>query len=121
MRRDSGAKEEALQFYRRKLEEATAADAMERLRIGNVIVIQAAVDLLQPVGLRKTLLFSLAAMASLLAAIVWVCLLELLDHRIYKAEELEAHVGVPVFAAIPSGRLPRVTGVPFSESHAAKA
>ena len=118
MHRASSAKEESLQFYRRKLEEATAADALERLRIGNVIVIQPAVDLLQPVGLRKTLLFSLAAVASLLAAIVWVCVLELFDHRIYRPEQLEAQLGVPVFAAIPAGRYPRLIGVAVRETDA---
>jgi uncharacterized protein involved in exopolysaccharide biosynthesis len=121
MHRDSGAKEEALQFYRRKLEEATAADALERNRIGNVIVIQPAVDLLQPVGLRKTLLFSLAALATLLAALVWVCVLEMFDHRIYKSGQLEAQLGVPVFAMIPAGRLPRMKEVRIQESDAAQA
>jgi uncharacterized protein involved in exopolysaccharide biosynthesis len=121
MHRISGAKEESLQFYRRKLEEATAADALERLRIGNVIVIQPAVDLLQPVGLRKTVLFSLAATVSLLAAIVWICVLELFDHRIYKPEQLESQLGVPVFAAIPGGRLPRMIGVAVRETDAGKA
>lgn len=121
MRRDSTAKEESLQFYRRKLEEAAAADALERDRIGNVIVIQPAVDLLQPVGLRKTLLFSLAALATLLAACVWVCVLELFDHRIYKAEQLEAQLGVPVFAMIPAGRLPRINLERAQERNAAKA
>ena len=121
LHRNSGAEEESLQFYRRKLEEATAADALEKLRIGNVIVIQPAVDMLQPVGLRKTLLVSMAAAASLLAAIVWICLLELFDHRIYKAEQLESQLGAPVFAAIPSGPLPHLSSVAVRESHAGQA
>jgi uncharacterized protein involved in exopolysaccharide biosynthesis len=117
MHRDSGAKQESLQFYRRKLEEAKAADAIERLRIGNVIVIQPAIDVLQPVGLRKTVLFSLAAAAALLVAIVWICLLELLDQRIYKQEQLEMELGIPVLAAIPSGRLPRLLLSPPREAN----
>jgi uncharacterized protein involved in exopolysaccharide biosynthesis len=121
MHRDSSAKEESLQFYRRKLEEATAADALERLRIGNVIVIQPAVDMLQPVGMRKTYLFGMAALASLLAAIVWISLLELFDQRIYKLEQLEAQIDVPVLAAVPSGRLPRMSPVAVRESHAREA
>ncbi len=112
MHRDSGAAEESLQFYRRKLEEAKAADALERLRISNVIVIQPAIDILQPAGLRKTLLFSLAAIASLLAAIVWMALLELYDRRVYRPEQLELALGIPVIAAIPSGRRPRLIQAP---------
>jgi capsular polysaccharide biosynthesis protein len=71
--------------------------------------------------LRKTLLFSLAALATLLAALVWVCVLEMFDHRIYKSGQLEAQLGVPVFAMIPAGRLPRMKEVRIQESDAAQA
>lgn len=121
LNRESGAKVESLNFYRRKLEEAKAADAMERLRIGNVIVVQRAIDLPQPVGLRKTVLFALGAVASLLAAIVWVCLMELFDNKIYKSEQIEFQLKVPVLATVTAGRLPRMFTVPIQESNAPKS
>jgi len=116
LRRKSGAHEESLTFYRRKLQEASAAAAMERERIGNVIIIQPAMDSLQPVGLRKTTLFGLAALVSVFLAICWICLLELLDHRIYNMEPLETQLGLPVFAVVPAGIVvPRIPTIQTQE------
>jgi uncharacterized protein involved in exopolysaccharide biosynthesis len=119
LRRNSGGHEEALQFYRRKLEEASAGAALERQRFGNVSVIQPATDATQPSGMRKTTLFGLTALVSIFAAIVWICLLELFDHRIYTMEDLESHLGVPVFAVVPSGRASRISDIRSQEGNVA--
>ncbi|HEV2446178.1 MAG TPA: hypothetical protein VGS58_09660, partial [Candidatus Sulfopaludibacter sp.] len=95
--------EVAYQLFRRKLDEAAADDAMQQQEIGNVAVIERASDPLSPGGMRKTTLLMLAALASVLAALVWVTIAEFFDHGIYTAEALQLEIGAPVFAAIPAG------------------
>jgi uncharacterized protein involved in exopolysaccharide biosynthesis len=101
LRRTSAAVEENLAFYRRKLQDASAASAMERQRIGNVTIIEPAVAPSQPSGMRKTMLLGLAALLAVAAALVWVCILEIFDHGVYRREALEARLGVPVYAVLP--------------------
>ena len=95
--------ETSYQLFRRKLDEAAADDAMQQQEIGNVAVIERASDPLAPGGMRKTTLLMLAALASVLAALVWVTMAEFFDHGIYTAEALQLEIGAPVFAAIPAG------------------
>ena len=102
LKRQTGGLEENVTFYRRKLEEARAESAVERQRIGNVILVQTAIPPAQPSGLRKTWLLGLAAILAVILANVWISILEILDHRIYGAAVLENELGVPVFAAIPN-------------------
>jgi len=93
--------EAAYLFDRRKLDEATASAEIEARRIGNVSVIQPAMDAVIPAGMRKTRLFALAVVATLMAALGWVTLVEFFDHRFYTADALERRLGVPVLAVLP--------------------
>jgi uncharacterized protein involved in exopolysaccharide biosynthesis len=103
LKRQSGGLEENVTFYRRKLEEARAESEVERRRISNVILVQPAIPPAQPSGLRKTWLLGLAAILAVILAIVWISIVEILDHKIYNEMALESQLGVPVFAVIPNG------------------
>jgi uncharacterized protein involved in exopolysaccharide biosynthesis len=103
LKRRSKDYEETYTLYRKKLEEAAANDALLLQRIGNVAVIERAMDPLAPAGLRKTTLLSLALLGAILAALSWVTIAEFFDDRIYSAEELQRQVQVPVLASISPG------------------
>jgi len=105
LKRDTGGLEENVTFYRRKLEEAKAELEVERQRIGNVILVQPALAPAAPSGIRKTWMLGLAAVLSVVLALVWISILELLDHGVYRAKVLENTLGVPVFAVVPSDPL----------------
>ena len=95
--------EEDYLMFRKKLEEARANAGMELLRISNVSVIERASDPLMPSGMRKTTILGLALLSALLTALMWVTVAEFFDYRVYRVEELERIVPVPVLAAIPAG------------------
>ncbi len=88
-------------FDRKKLDEASASAEIEGRRVGNVAVIQPAMDAVVPAGMRKLTLLVLAGMATLFGAFAWVAVAEFFDHRFYSADALERHLGVPVVATIP--------------------
>lgn len=89
-------------MYHKKLDETTAAAAMEQQRVGNVVVIAHAVDPLAPAGMRKTTLLGVALVVAILAALVWVAVAEFFDHRIYTVEALEERLGAPVLGVVPA-------------------
>ena len=103
LKRQARTSEDNYLLYRKKFEEASADDAMQQHRIGNVAVIERASDPLAPAGMRKTMLLMLAAIACVLAALFWVTIAEFFDHGIYTVEALQREIGAPVFAAIPAG------------------
>ncbi|MEK7750416.1 MAG: Wzz/FepE/Etk N-terminal domain-containing protein [Acidobacteriota bacterium] len=96
--------EENYLLYRRKLEDTTAAAAMEQKRIGNVVVIAHAVDPVVPVGTRKMTLLGLALMAGVFTALAWAAVAEFFDNRVYSAEALEQRLGAPVLGVVPAAR-----------------
>jgi uncharacterized protein involved in exopolysaccharide biosynthesis len=96
--------EESFLFYRRKLEEATAAANLNEKHLGNVVIVERAIDPLTPVGMRKMVLMALALFMSTLFAIAWAVIAEFFDHRIYTAESLAAELGVPVLAVVPAAK-----------------
>jgi uncharacterized protein involved in exopolysaccharide biosynthesis len=91
-------------FYQKKLEEAKANATLEHDRIGNVVVIERAIDPVAPSGIRKLTLLALAVAASLFAGLAWVSIAEFLDNRVYFAETLEAILQAPVAAVVPEGK-----------------
>lgn len=88
-------------FDRKKLDEVVASAEIDARRVGNVAVIQPAMDAVVPAGMRKMTLLVLAGLATLLAALAWVAVAEFFDHRFYSAGALERHLGVPVVATFP--------------------
>ncbi len=102
MQRDMRLLEATSMFYRNKLEQASAAAAMERERVGNVKLIEQAIDPLAPTGMRKTTLLGIAVLLAVLAALAYVAVLEFFDHRIYSSRVIEQRMGVPVLAVVPA-------------------
>lgn len=88
-------------FFRQKLVQAKAADAILSERLGDVSVVQHAMDPLGPSGMSRTTLLGIAAVLALFLAFVWVAVAEFFDHRIYTPEALESYLGVPVLATVP--------------------
>jgi uncharacterized protein involved in exopolysaccharide biosynthesis len=100
----AGSEHEALyQFYRKKLEEASAASLLLQQKAGNVAVVEPAIDPVQPAGMRKTTLLGLALLVAVFAALAWVSVAEFFDHRVFHSDELERRLGAPVLAAVPRG------------------
>jgi uncharacterized protein involved in exopolysaccharide biosynthesis len=93
-------------FYRNKLEEASAAAALKQQHIGNVAIIEHAIDPVVPAGMRKTTLLGLAAMMAIFAALTWVAIAEFFDHRFYSGDDLEKHLLVPVITVAPATKKP---------------
>lgn len=87
--------------FRKKLKEGSSTSAMEHSKIGNVAVVQHAMDPLMPSGMRKLTLLGLSSFFALFAALVWVSLAEFFDHNVYAADALEKHIHVPVIATVP--------------------
>jgi uncharacterized protein involved in exopolysaccharide biosynthesis len=104
LKRRSSESEGIYTFYRRKLEETRANDALEKNRVSNIAIIERPMDALQPTGTKKTTLFGLALVAAIFASLAWISIGEFFDHRIYTREELEKHVQAPVLAVIARGR-----------------
>ncbi|MEE9296872.1 MAG: hypothetical protein V3W34_18155 [Phycisphaerae bacterium] len=91
-------------FYRSKLEDASARAALDSRRIGNVVVVEHAIDAFKPSGMRKVMLLGISAVVAVLAALSWVAVAEFFDHAIYSAEALENRLSVSVVAVIPRVR-----------------
>lgn len=88
-------------FYRKKLEETSAQQILERRRIGNVAIVEHASDPLLPSGMRKTTLLGLSFAGALFAALLWVSLVEFFDHAVYTPEALQGCLNAPVIAVVP--------------------
>lgn len=93
--------EETYNFYRKRLEEADAIAMQVQKRIANVVVIQQAMDPIEPFGVRKSLLLTIAGVLSIFAAVALAGVLEFFDHRLFGQDEVRRHVRVPIIAVIP--------------------
>ena len=88
-------------FFQKKLEDASATAAMEQKKLGNVEVIEHAIDPLRPAGIRKLMVLAMAVAFGLAAAVGWAAVLEFFDHRIYESRAVETRLGAPVMAVVP--------------------
>jgi len=92
-------------FYQRRLEESVAVAAMQEERIGNVTVIQHAIDPVEPAGVSRVKLFLFGVAFAFCAAIGWASIREYFDHTINTADQLRRHVGAPVLASLPESAM----------------
>ena len=81
-------------FYKKKGEEARAADILDRQGIINVSVIEKGTDPIQPVGMRKVYIMGIVIFVGLIAGLGVVFLMELMDHSVYFPEQIEEYLGV---------------------------
>lgn len=93
--------ENGYRFYESKHEEAVAIAAMQEEKIGNVVVIQHAIDPMQPIGRSRLKLLVVGLVFTLVAAAAWASVREFFDHRVYTENELLRYTEAPVLSVIP--------------------
>jgi len=101
LKREDRILEQRYEFYQKKYEDAVASLAMERARIGNVVVVQPALDPLRTVGVSRSVFVLIAAILAAFAALSWATMAEFLDHRVRTVHEVERWLAAPAFAAVP--------------------
>ncbi|MFI4927998.1 MAG: GumC family protein, partial [Burkholderiales bacterium] len=87
--------------------DTVAADAAQsRLQSmttqGNVVFLGAASAPLQPVGLRRTVVLTLAAVCGLILALFGTLLAEITNRRVRSKEDLESITGLPILGMVPA-------------------
>ncbi|MCC7427023.1 MAG: hypothetical protein IT557_08975 [Alphaproteobacteria bacterium] len=101
LRRETESALEAFRYNDRKFEEASAIAALERARLGNVVVVQRASDPVAPIGISKATLFWLSLVFGIFLALSWAAVREFFDQRIWRESELRRHADLPVLAVVP--------------------
>ncbi len=101
LNREIGILAQRNEFYQKKYEDAEAALALERARIGNVAVVQSAQEPLRPVGVSRSAFVLIVALLGALAALSWCAVAEFLDDRVRSVDEVERWLGAPVLATVP--------------------
>jgi uncharacterized protein involved in exopolysaccharide biosynthesis len=91
----------AMQLYSRRLEEARATDAMDRMRMTNVVPIEAVVVNPMPVKPKIGLAAKLALSLGLLIAFSIAFGVELVTRRLQAKCEIEELLRIPVLAEMP--------------------
>ena len=102
LKREVTSLEASYLFYSKRFEEASANSALKLDRIGNVTVIEHAMDAFAPVGMRRSTLLGIVVVLSILVALAFVVLVEFFDHRVWSADVLEAQLLVPALATLPA-------------------
>jgi uncharacterized protein involved in exopolysaccharide biosynthesis len=100
MIRAAKANEENYLLYLRKQEEARISDALDRQRISNVIVAEAATVPFQPQG-RRLLTVVLGGLFACLGSVMLAFAVDHLDPSFRTPAEVESFLGSPVLAAFP--------------------
>ena len=93
--------EENFLLYTRKQEEARISDALDRERIVNVAISEAAAVPALPASPRWPFLLSIALLISAVFAVITTFVLDRMDPTLRTPEEVEASLEVPVLAAFP--------------------
>jgi uncharacterized protein involved in exopolysaccharide biosynthesis len=101
--------EENYLFYQRKLEETSANSILDSERVGNVAVVEHAIDAFAPYGFQKVTLLGLALAGGIVAVFAWMAVAEFFDHKIYSSDVLEKHVPAPVLAVVPISKSARIS------------
>ena len=87
--------------YADNLEQARIDEELDNERISNVIIAQHATLAEKPVSPKKSLLVGLALVLTLAAAVALVCFCELINDRIYTADQLQKSLQLPVLGVVP--------------------
>ena len=99
--RTAKADEDSYLLYHRKREEARIADALDRSKIINVAVAEAAAAPLVPTGLSLTVKLILAIVIAALASLGAGLLQEHLDPSFRTTAEVKEYLDIPLVAAVP--------------------
>ena len=96
------AAQERYQLYLKKVDEARLSEEMDRLKMTNISVIQAAVVPKRPVGAPSNVKVLLGAIIGVVAGIGMAFFLEYIGRVYSTPEQLTRDVGLPVLAWIPN-------------------
>ena len=100
--RAAQAQEENYLLYLRKQEEARISDALDRQRISNVVVAEAATLPLRPRS-GRLLVIALSGVFASVASVLLAFAVDYWDPSFRTPEEVRSFLGSPVVAAIPKG------------------
>jgi len=100
MLRAAKANEENYLLYLRKQEEARISDALDRQRISNVLVAEAATVPFKPRG-RSLLVILLGGVFAAFASVMLAFVVDRWDPSFRTPEEVQDYLGTPVLAAFP--------------------
>jgi len=89
------------QLYLAKLEESRISDAMDTERVANVSLIETAKPPVKPVSPNMPFNIFLGILMGAVGAIGFAVLIENVDDRLERVEEVEDRLGLPVLATIP--------------------
>ncbi len=93
--------EENYLLYQRKQEEARISDALDRKRIVNVVIAEAATVPALPTSPNRFLNFVLGFFVALLTSLGLAFLVDCVDATFRTPDEVESLLGVPVIASLP--------------------
>jgi polysaccharide biosynthesis protein PslE len=104
LNRDMASNERNYQNYLEKYEEARISDDMDRKKMANISVIQAAAVPAEPIRPKKALNIGLAILLGAASALGSAFLSEYLGRTFETAEDVERRLGLPVLASVTGSR-----------------
>jgi uncharacterized protein involved in exopolysaccharide biosynthesis len=105
LQRELARSEHNYQVYITKLEETRLIDEMDRQKIANISVVQAATVPVEPVKPRKRLYIALGVLFGAFAAVGLVFFSEYIGQGLSTPEMVERRLGLPVLVTVPIKRL----------------
>ena len=100
LKRETAINEANYQVYVQKYEEARISDDMNRKKMANISVIQAAVVPTEPVKSKKLLYIALSIVLGAVSALGAAFISESLGHTFNTAQDVEQRLGLPVLTSV---------------------
>jgi uncharacterized protein involved in exopolysaccharide biosynthesis len=104
LKRETATNERDYLTYKEKWEEARISDDMNRKKMANISIIQAAAAPTEPVRPRKAFNIALAIVFGTVSALGIAFLAEYLGHTFNTAQDVEQRLGLPVLTTITASR-----------------
>lgn len=104
LKRETAINEANYQVYVQKYEEARISDDMNRKKMANISIIQAAAVPIKPVKPKKALNVALSIVLGAMSALGIAFLSEHLGHTFSTAQDVEQQLGLPVLASVTGSR-----------------
>jgi uncharacterized protein involved in exopolysaccharide biosynthesis len=101
LQRNMASKQRTYEFNDNRLNEATGVAALERQRLGNVVVVQQPSEGALPVGIHKNSMLVISLVGGILLALIWLTVCEFFDHRLHGPADVERRLGLRLLAALP--------------------
>jgi uncharacterized protein involved in exopolysaccharide biosynthesis len=102
LKREIAINEKNYKTYADRQEEARISDAMNRLKMSNISIVQAAEVPIQPVTLNKMFKIIMGALVGLFSGFTFAYMSEALNQTFTDPESVEKYLDLPVLLTIPS-------------------